>query len=363
MRRCFLLILASAALSAACNAAPAAAPAAKPTSPPVAATGAPPAQPTTASKGVSKASINLTGQTIRVIYNGSPDIKTTILDHAEGILRAWGATVQPTYGGTAQVVLGAMLNNQADVLEFSPVGALSGVNNGVKLTAFTLDEPRMDYALIGVPKIKTLQDLKGAKVGVLDTVGLNGIQVSMALRAGGMGDKDAVQIATGGQGERVAAMVSGRIDATMVGFANYLKLQSQGYNLLYSYTKEQPKMMDGVLWATPEWLAKNHEAAVAFNLALLESFQWFNDPANKDEFVKEIATLVKGADDAVSAQMYDIYKENSMFPVDSVLNKEDLAFNQQQYVAFNALPKELPVDDWADISYAQEALKLEHGAP
>jgi ABC-type nitrate/sulfonate/bicarbonate transport system substrate-binding protein len=302
---------------------------------------------------------NLSGKTIRVIYNGSPSLATVILDHAEGLLRQWGADVQTNYGGTAQVVFGAMLNDQADVLEFSPQGALSGIDNGLDLKAFALDGPRMDYAFISKPSIKTIAQLKGTKIGLLDTVGLNGVQVSLVLAAGGLKSSDVTIIQTGGQGARVAALLSGRIDATMVGFANYLQLKSQGYNLLYSYTKEQPKLIDGVLWAKSTWLASHKTEAVAFNQALLESFRWFDDTKNKSAWVSEASTLLTGSDPSVTTQMYDIYQQNGMYPPNSILDLNALSFNQDEYVQFKSLTKSLPVSQWADPSFSQQALTLE----
>ena len=353
---------ATSAPAAAATAAPTRAPAVAPPTTPTTGAAAKPSG-ATATPAASSAKPNLKGQTIRLIYNGSPDVKTTVLTHAAQLMRDWGADVQTNFGGTAQVVLGAMLNGQADVLEFSAQGTLSGVNSGMNLVAFALDEPRMDYVMIGSPKIKTTKDLKDAKIGVLDTTGINGVQAIMALEDGGLTKKDATIIATGGQGERVAALVSGRIDATMVGFANFLKLQPQGYNMVYSYTKQQPKLFDGLLWATPEWLAKNPDTAVAWNQALLESFRWFNDPKNKDAWIKETTDLVKGTDPTIASQMYDIYKQNSMYPVNAIMNVDDLTFNQKVFVDQGSLPKELPISQWADVKYAQQALQKEGTAP
>ena len=281
------------------------------------------------------------------------------LIHAQDLLRSWGADVQMTYGGSAQVVFGAMQTDQADVLEFSPQGALAGIDNGLDLKAFALDSPRMDYAFISKPSIKTIQELKGAKVGLLDAVGLNGIQVSLVLKAGGLKDGDVTEIPTGGQGSRVAALLSGRIDATMVGFANYLTLQKQGYNLLYSYTKEQPKLIDGVLWAKSGWLSSHKTEAVAINQAMIESFRWFNDSKNKDAWVKTATDTVKGSDPAATTQMYDTYKTNDMYPPNAILNLDSLSFNQDQYVQYKSLGKSLPVKQWADDSYAKQALVKE----
>jgi ABC-type nitrate/sulfonate/bicarbonate transport system substrate-binding protein len=302
---------------------------------------------------------NLSGKTIRVIYNGTPSIATVLETHAEQLLRTWRADVQVTYGGTAQVVYGAMVTNQADVMEFSPQGGITAVASGIPVKDFAVTGPRMDYAFISKPSIKTLKDLKGAKIGVLDTVGLNGVQESLVLKAAGLTSKDVTTIQAGGQGNRVAALLSGRVDATMVGFVNYLTLQKQGYNLLYSYTKEQPKLIDGVFWATGDWLKAHHTEAVAINQALLQSARFFNDTKNKQAFVDEATTLVKGTNPTDVAQMYDIYKQNDFFQPNYVVSAEVMQFNQDLYYQYKSIDKEFPVTQLVDTGPSQEALTKE----
>lgn len=302
---------------------------------------------------------NLSGKTIRVIYNGTPSIATVVETHAEQLLRTWGADVQVTYGGDAKVVYGAMLTDQADVMEFSPQGGITGINSGIPLKAFAVTGPRMDYAFISKPSIKQLKDLKGAKIGVLDTVGLNGVQESLVLKAAGLTDKDVTSIQTGGQGARVAALLSGRIDATMVGFVNYLTLQKQGYNLLYSYTKEQPKLIDGVFWAKDSWLKGHNTEAVAINQALLEAARFFNDGKNKQAFVDEAVALVKGTAAADAAQMYDIYKQNDFFQPNYVVSPDVFQFNQDLYFQYKSIDKEVPVAQLVTTKYSQDALNKE----
>ncbi|HVB77625.1 MAG TPA: ABC transporter substrate-binding protein [Candidatus Nitrosotalea sp.] len=302
---------------------------------------------------------NLSGQTIRFVYDGTPALSTVNLDHAFGILKSWGANVQVTYAGSTQVVFAAMVQGDADVMEFSAQGALAGIDSGINLKAFALVNPRMDYAFISKPSIKKLSQLKGAKIGVLDTVGLNGIQAEMVVKAAGLKSSDVSLIAAGGQGQRVAALLSGRLDATMVGFSNYLQLKSQGYNLLYSYTKEQPKLYDGILWSTPTWLSSHKATAIAINQALIESSRWVDNTKNKSAFVTEADNLIKGSDASVTGQMYDTYIQNNMFPPNAILDQSALSFNQSEYVQYKALKESLPVSQWSDVTFAQQALKKE----
>ena len=359
------LLLVSAGCSAAATTAPAATSAAGGAAPSQAAASAPaasaaaPAGSPAAAAGSATAFTppNLSGKKLTIVVNGDLEQSKIDLAHAYDLLRQWGLNLTVDYGGTSQVVMSAMVSGEAQVLEFSVQGALSSVDNGVNLQAFALAQPRQDYALIGRPGIKTLADLKGKSIGVLDTVGLNGVQATLALESAGMTQKDVTIVQAGGQGTRVSAMVAGRIDSTMVGFSNYLQLKSQGYNLLYSYTKSQPNLWDDVLWATPQWLSQNPDLAVAINEAVLESFRWFDNPANKQAYVDASTSAVKGLDASVAAQMYDVYTQNDMYPPNSILTDSGMQFNQTAYFNAKSLPKELPISQICNTTYAQQALQ------
>ena len=315
------------------------------------------AAPAAGGSGTAFQPPNLSGKKLTIVVNGDLEQSKITLAHAYDLLKQWGLDLTVNYGGTSQVVMAAMVSGQAQVLEFSVQGTLSSVNNGVNLQAFALAQPRQDYAMIGRPNIKTLADLRGAKIGVLDTVGINGVQATLALQAAGLTQKDANIIQVGGQGARVSALVAGRIDATMVGFSNYLQLKSQGYNLLYSYTKEQPNLWDDVLWASPTWLSQNADIATAINEAVLESFRWFDNPANKQAYVDASTAAVKGLDASLAGQMYDVYTQNTMYPPNTILTTDGLSFNQDAFVKAGSLPKALPMSQVCNTTYAQQALQ------
>jgi hypothetical protein len=67
--------------------------------------------------------------------------------------------------------------------------------------------------------------------------------------------------------------------------------------------------------------------------------------------------LITGADAALAAQMWQIYQQNDMYPTNAILDSGVMDFNQQQYVQFGGLAKSLPVKQWVDATYAQEALR------
>lgn len=298
----------------------------------------------------------LSGKKIRFIVDGDVTLSKIVVVHAYNLMKQWGADVSIVYAGSGDVALAGVITGQSDVAE-SAIDFINAVNSGAKLKAFGLAQPRTDYAFISRPAIKTLADLKGARIGVSDLTGLGLLQVNYVLQAAGLVLSDVTVSAVGGQSTRGAALAAGRVDASALGFSNYLELKSSGYNLLYNYTTQQTGLWDDVLFATPDWLSKNPDLAVAVNEALLESYRWFDDPANKPAFIQEATTLMKGMDASIASQGYDTFTQNAMYPPNAILTDDGLNFNITAFVNTKGIPAALPLPQISDTSFAAQALQ------
>jgi ABC-type nitrate/sulfonate/bicarbonate transport system substrate-binding protein len=109
------------------------------------------------------------------------------------------------------------------------------------------------------------------------------------------------------------------------------------------------------VFATPDWLAKNKTLAVAFNKALLDSFVWFNDPANKDAVIQEASDIDPAADKTRTAQQFEQLRQAGAYPVGSILDPTLLDAQQQLFKEAGALKETVPIDQWVDDSFAKLA--------
>lgn len=299
---------------------------------------------------------NLSGLSVRVIAT-EVGMDQMPLFYAEDLLRRWGATVTHTEAGSTTIAVAGASTGQADVVQVSPLAGLSGVVNGLGLKAFAMSAVRTDDVFVSKPAITSLQQVKGTAVGVLSVNSVNGVELGLALGRGGLKISDVSVIAAGGQSVRVGAFLSGRLDAGPISLDNYKStLRQAGFRVLYNYMTQSPGLTKGLLWAKPDWLDTNKKLALAFNEAILLSFRWMNDPKNKNAFVQLATSKMKGLEPAVAAEAFDDYKRYGAFPPNAIMTKINLAGNMSSFVQYNLVPKTLPVDQWADTSFAKQAL-------
>jgi ABC-type nitrate/sulfonate/bicarbonate transport system substrate-binding protein len=298
----------------------------------------------------------LKGSRFTLMLQSTPNANKVVEVHAVNLLKAQGVNTSLKWNSsTPNIAATELKSGSIDAWSEAVTGAVGVIQGGVAMEDFALAQPRQDYVFLAKPGINSLADLKGKKIGVQDTTGVNYAQALLVLGKAGLSAGDVSMVATGGQATRLPALLAGRIDATMLSHSAELKLAPKGYKTLFDYTKDASNLYDDNVFATAGWLSKNKELATAFNKALLDSFAWFDNPANKDAVVSEALAIDPGADKAATATLFDMLRTAGAYPTGTILDANSLDQQQQLYKQAGALTATVPVSQWVDDSFAKAA--------
>jgi ABC-type nitrate/sulfonate/bicarbonate transport system substrate-binding protein len=306
---------------------------------------------------------DLTGKRFKLLFASGANMAKIPTVYAVQLMQKWGATTSVDYVDSQQIGMAAVLNGDADAVDGGPTDAIDGVLAGGKVELFALTQPRYDYIFTCKPSITSLSQLKGVTIGVVDNTGTNLEQAIIVMQKAGFTIKDATLIITGGQSSRVAALLSGRTDCTIVGYLNYLRVKAQGYTNLFNFMSDAPDLYYTASYTTPDWLSKNHDLAVAYNEAVLLSHRWVMDPANKGAVVKLTTDTVTGSDPAAVGQAYDAWLAAGIFPPNEILDDAALTSQMNQLVSIGVYKSAIPTSNYADVSFGQQALAAVGTAP
>lgn len=330
----------------------------------VAAAGAGAAPDATSAKRLYPGAVNpkfkppkLNGQSMRVIFGSSASTAKIAVLHAIDLLKSWGATTTVTYIDSQAVTTSALARGDADV---TVQGALDGfglVEANFPLKAIALSAPRLDYGLICKPSITSLSQLRGASIGVLDNTGVTYGAAVRPLKRAGLTVSDVKIIQTGGKSARVAALLSGRSDCTMLYTSDMIPLQAQGYNNIYSYIRNSPDLTGDMVWATPDWIAGHKTLIRALNEALLLSYRWINNPKNKNAFIAAGIANVPGTDANVLSTVWNVYTSSKLTPSNAILTPALVTHNQAVYRDLGLLRRITPASEVAELQQPALALK------
>jgi NitT/TauT family transport system substrate-binding protein len=141
------------------------------------------------------------------------------------------------------------------------------------------------YAVFAKPSIKQIAELRGKLISIGGVKDVTLIYMKAFLASAGVRTSDVDFVYAKAAGDRLSALVSGGVDATLLNPPTYFKAISLGFSNLGDI---EPHIKDVpfTVWATnTEWATKNRAALIAFARSYKRGVRWLYDPANKDAAV------------------------------------------------------------------------------
>jgi NitT/TauT family transport system substrate-binding protein len=133
----------------------------------------------------------------------------------------------------------AMLAGKIDVAPIATPRVLESDLAGADLVVLAHTMPSVIHAMMARQDIRRPEDLKGRKIGISNFGSLTDFLVRHILRQKGLNpERDVTLVQIGGDGERLAALSRGTIDAAALSYPGYAKAQKLGFPMLWDSSKE-----------------------------------------------------------------------------------------------------------------------------
>jgi NitT/TauT family transport system substrate-binding protein len=190
---------------------------------------------------------------------------------------------------------------------------------------------------IGVPwdsSIKTLDDLKGKKIGVSSPGSFSEWSGHVLARKKGWGEHGVTTIAIGGgAAPTLAAFKTHQIDASIGSASQFLAMEAtKEGRLLTTVASYEGNVASGALFASNDLIAKNPDAVRAFVAGWIETVAYMR--AHKAETVK-IEAKITGFSEDVMAKEYDLVI--GMYVNDCRFDKESMDALKGSFVELKLL--------------------------
>jgi len=193
---------------------------------------------------------------------------------------------------------------------------------------------------IGVPwasPIKTLDDLKGKRIGVSSPGSFSEWSGHVLARKKGWGENGVTTIAIGGgAAPTLAAFKTNQIDASIGSASQFLAMEkTKEGRLLTTVASYEGNVASGALFASNDLIAKNPDVVRAFLAAWIETVAYMR--AHKAETVKIESKITNFSEDVMS-QEYDLVI--GMYVKDCRFDAESLATLKASFVELKLLDSE-----------------------
>jgi NitT/TauT family transport system substrate-binding protein len=165
----------------------------------------------------------------------------------------------------------------------------------------------LPYYIIGKPSIKSPEDLKGRTLATHIPGTSADFAVRLALRKFGIDYKDIQAVMVGGSPARVAAVINGQTDFTMVTEPGKLQGENAGMKVIIDMAKLNIPFQFSCTVASGKTIRERPEMVERMTKAIAEAVHFFK--TNKKETIRIMAKYTRGATPAVLEGSWAAYTE------------------------------------------------------
>lgn len=205
----------------------------------------------------------------------------------------------------------------------------------------------LPYYIIGSPKIKSPEDLKGRTLATHIPGTSADFAVRLALRKFGIDYKDIQAVMVGGSPARVAAVINGQTDFTMVTEPGKIQGEKAGMKLIIDMAKLKIPFQFSCTVTSGKIIRERPETVEKMVKAMANAVHFFK--TNKKETIRIMAKYTRGAQPNVlegSWLAYKVLLEEDLVPTLEGLN-ETLAVQ----ASWDAKAANAKAEDFVDIRF------------
>lgn len=249
-------------------------------------------------------------QTVRVSYGGTSGYNVPLwVTHEAGLFKKYGLTAELILISGDAASIQALLANElqfANAAGTTPIQAtLQGADTVIIVSSYNL----MPYSFVVQPDIRSAADLKGKRMAIARMGGITEFAARLTLEKFGLGQKDMTLIQSGPDAQRIAAMQSGAVAATILAPPGLYVATSLGLKVMADLGELDVKYPSAVMVARRSYVAQNRATVKRFVMAFIEGLQVY---AQKKDFTLGIMErYARLKDREAMAKAHDYFLKNT----------------------------------------------------
>jgi NitT/TauT family transport system substrate-binding protein len=197
---------------------------------------------------------------------------TPVLSAVEGgYFKKYGLDVKPLVMSGSSTALAALLSEEMSFITIAGSGVINAHLAGRDAVMIAGTVNYAPYEMIVSKEIKTVEDLKGKKLGIARFGGSADFLARWALEKHGLAPgKDVIILQTGGNPERLAAVSQGAIQATLLEQSFAYRAKKAGLHTLIDYSTIGLDYQHSGIGTTKSFVETHHDLTTNFLKALME---------------------------------------------------------------------------------------------
>ncbi len=208
--------------------------------------------------------------------------------------------------------MAALISGSAPFVQGSATAPLSTYLRGGDVVVVAAALNKFPFSVVARKEMRNPSDLIGKKIGILNFGGSNDLAVSMAFKEWNIPRNAATILVSGGAPERLAALMTGAIDATVLSPPETVAASRAGLKILANLSDLNASFPQTLIMVRRSFLAHKRETAKRFLRAYSEGIYEFK--TNKEKAIKVYANRLKQKDLNILEETYSFYGPKFSFP-------------------------------------------------
>jgi NitT/TauT family transport system substrate-binding protein len=231
-------------------------------------------------------------------------------------------------GGSRSVA--ALLSGSTQFATGSATAPLVASARGSDVKLIAASYNKFPYGIVARPEFRSPQDLRGRKIAILNFGGSNDLALQLAFREWGIKPGDVTVIIGGNAPTRLASMMAGRVDATVLSPPHLTKAVQAGYRLLADMGDMSANFNQSSLYAKNSYLREDRDRAKRFLRAYVEAVHTIKN--DRQRTLAVFAKRMRIDDPEMLNDTYEYFAPRFSFPPRVDLNgvRDTLRFYAEQ---------------------------------
>jgi NitT/TauT family transport system substrate-binding protein len=168
------------------------------------------------------------------------------------------------------------------------------------------------FAVVTKPEIKSPQELRGKKLGILNFGGSHDLAMQLVFREWGIKGPEVNVLAVGDQPTRLAALVSGNIDATFMSMPHLSMAVKAGFRVLADMADMRANFSQSTVYLRRSYLREHRPIVKQFLKAYSEAVHVIK--TDRARTLKVMANRMRVEDPEILRTTYDYFGPRFTFP-------------------------------------------------
>jgi len=278
----------------------------------------------------------------------------------QGFFAKYGLHVEFTLHSGGPPALQALLADAAQATIQITGTTISAFVNGADVVIVAGSQSDPDYQLYARAEITTAKGLAGKRIATADPGSEFNTILKKTLVGYGVPADGYDPVNVGSSGQRLAAVVAGAADATLLSAPQSFDAEAKGLRHLGSSAAAVPKYMFTTLAVKRDWARANKDTVISLIRGDQDALEWMDKPENRAAVIKHL-TDITGASADAAAKTYDLYiagaQRGKVFPKQAQVDRAGVEAVLAIMNEGGLLKRAVKVDDIVDFSYVELASK------